>query len=142
WETLVDFVKALRPSFPRASCAPFHRVRIDTTVLVFGQRVCLRIQARSQAMRTQCFRRSHSCRGERRPERMKIVPGYGSLPARFASIKDLLKKPGALEAARTQGFSEEKNHDDTTTKNSRHPYMSLGNVLDQRSCAAARSPRH
>src|SRR5262249_20142029 len=32
---------------------------------------------------------------------------YASLPARFASIKDHLMKPGALEATRTQGFSEE-----------------------------------
>jgi len=39
---------------------------------------------------------------------MKIVPGYASLPARFASINNLLKKPSALEATRTQGFPEEE----------------------------------
>ena len=37
---------------------------------------------------------------------MKIAPGYASLPARFASIIDCLKQ-SALEAMRTQGFSEE-----------------------------------
>ncbi|HKQ80123.1 MAG TPA: hypothetical protein VJ810_40900 [Blastocatellia bacterium] len=38
---------------------------------------------------------------------MKIAPGYASLPACFASIKDRHTKPGTLEAMRTQGFSEE-----------------------------------
>src|SRR5262249_54047833 len=33
---------------------------------------------------------------------MKNAPGYAPLPARFASIKEGMK-PGALEAARTQG---------------------------------------
>ena len=44
----------------------------------------------------------------RRPETMKIAPGYASLPACFASINGQLKKPRTLEAMRTQGFSEEK----------------------------------
>ena len=33
---------------------------------------------------------------------MGIVPGYASLPARFASVKDRLEKQSALEAMRTQ----------------------------------------
>src|SRR5262249_55026544 len=33
----------------------------------------------------------------------QITPGYASLPARFASIEDRLKKTGAPEATRTQG---------------------------------------
>src|SRR5215470_18059764 len=32
------------------------------------------------------FQRSRSCRGERRPETMKIAPGYASLPACQSSI--------------------------------------------------------
>src|SRR5262245_32089240 len=37
-----------------------------------------------------------------------IGPGYASLPACSASIKDRLGKPGTLEAMRTQGFSQEQ----------------------------------
>jgi VWFA-related protein len=37
-----------------------------------------------------------------------IGPGDASLPARLASIKDRLGKPGALQAARPRGFSQEQ----------------------------------
>jgi len=39
---------------------------------------------------------------------MKIAPGCAPLPARLASINDQFTKAGALEATRTQGFSEEQ----------------------------------